>query len=274
MITLEQDGKEVYFRTWNFPGKEVGLKLAGKVKDVETWITLWMPDSQDLIAYFNLLDALRVAGVSKDNISVRMPYVPYARQDRVCHEGESNALEVFSRMFRYMSYCREVIIDDPHSNVAIDDLSSQYYNLKVNYQSFCARHLPVYTTLIAPDKGAHTKAINHSQVYSKQADCVFLTKTRSAIGVAYEDYKYDALVGTVCVVDDLCDGGATFLSVGKMLRKTQPGLTKLDLYVTHGLFSRGDKDLHDVFDNVYCYNLYNNDALRVKVLGTSIPHSI
>jgi len=274
MITLEQDSKEVYFHTWTFPGKEVGLKLAGKVKDVETWITLWMPDSQDLILYFNLLDALRVAGVSKYNISVRMPYVPYARQDRVCHEGESNALEIFSRMFRHMSYCREVIIDDPHSNVAIDDLSSMWYELKINRQSFCARDLPLYNTLIAPDKGAHNKASTHKQVCNKVADCVFLTKTRSALGVAYDDYKQDSLVGTACVVDDLCDGGATFLSVGKMLRATQPRLTKLDLYVTHGLFSKGDKDLHDVFDNVYCYNLYNNDALRVKVLGTSIPHEI
>lgn len=274
MITLEQDGKEAYFRTWTFPGKEVGVKLASPIKDVETWITLWMPDSQDLIAYFNLLDALRVADVSKHNISVRMPYVPYARQDRVCHEGESNALEVFSRMFRHMSYCREVIIDDPHSHVTIEDLSSPFYDLKVNRQSFCARHLPIYNTLIAPDKGAHDKVMSHAQVYSKQAGCVSLTKTRSALGVAYEDYKQDALVGTACVVDDLCDGGATFLSVGKMLRATQPRLTKLDLYVTHGLFSKGDKELHDVFDNVYCYNLYNNDALRVKVLGTSIFHEI
>ncbi len=274
MITLEQNAVEIDFKTWLFPGKEVGVKLPDTIRNVDTWITLWVPNSQDLIVYFNLLDALREAGVSKGNISIRMPYVPYARQDRVCHNGESNALEVFTKMFRSMSYCREVVIDDPHSAKTIELLSSNSYNLIVNHQDNCASRLPKYDTMIAPDLGAHNKLLDHYQVRNKLSDAVYLTKTRTADGVAYDNYARDSLVGTACVVDDLCDGGATFLALGKMLRETQPQLEKLDLYVTHGLFSKGDKELHDVFDTVYCYNLYNNDALRVKVLGKLLPETI
>ncbi len=274
MITLEQNAVEIDFKTWLFPGKEVGVKLPDTIRNVETWVTLWVPNSQDLIVYFNLLDALRESGVSKDNISIRMPYVPYARQDRVCHAGESNALEVFTKMFRSMSYCRNVIIDDPHSTKTIELLSSNSYNLIVNQQHDCAWALRKYDTMIAPDLGAHSKLLNHYQISNNVSEAIYLTKTRTADGVAYDNYARDSLVGTACVVDDLCDGGATFLALGKMLRDTQPRLNKLDLYVTHGLFSKGDKELHDVFDTVYCYNLYNNFALRVQVLGKLLPETI
>jgi adenine/guanine phosphoribosyltransferase-like PRPP-binding protein len=62
---------------------------------------------------------------------------------------------------------------------------------------------------------------------------------------------------TFWVIDDLCDGGATFLSVASILRESYK-FKNLNLYVTHGLFSKGKDELLKVYDNVFALFDYSN----------------
>ena len=41
----------------------------------------------------------------------------------------------------------------------------------------------------------------------------------------------------VLIVDDICDGGATFTSLAKVLKNA--GAVYIGLHVTHGIFSKG-----------------------------------
>jgi len=45
-----------------------------------------------------------------------MPYVPYARQDRVCVPGESFSIKAFAALINMLAFDR-VIVVDPHSDV-------------------------------------------------------------------------------------------------------------------------------------------------------------
>ena len=73
--------------------------------------------------------------------------------------------------------------------------------------------------------------------------------------------------GKVCVVDDLCDKGQTFVSVAKILSEKTPYLiTTLDLYVTHGFFTGGVEFVSPSYDTIYCYRNYNKDKTTVKEL--------
>jgi ribose-phosphate pyrophosphokinase len=49
------------------------------------------------------------------------------------------------------------------------------------------------------------------------------------------------------IVDDICDGGATFVALARKLREA--GAIEVSLFVTHGIFSKG-KDLEGI-DNIY-----------------------
>ncbi len=49
------------------------------------------------------------------------------------------------------------------------------------------------------------------------------------------------------IVDDICDGGATFVALARRLREA--GAIEVSLFVTHGIFSKG-KDLEGI-DNIY-----------------------
>jgi ribose-phosphate pyrophosphokinase len=53
----------------------------------------------------------------------------------------------------------------------------------------------------------------------------------------------------VLVVDDICDGGGTFMGLGKVINDR---LIKADLYVTHGIFSQGTLALAARYGTIIC----------------------
>jgi len=50
----------------------------------------------------------------------------------------------------------------------------------------------------------------------------------------------------VVIIDDICDGGGTFLGLGAEINRL--GAYELKLGVTHGLFTKGMTALEDTFD--------------------------
>ncbi len=56
------------------------------------------------------------------------------------------------------------------------------------------------------------------------------------------------------IVDDLCDGGRTFVNLARRLRPMTDG--KIHLYVTHGIFSAGFIELRETIDHIYVANLH------------------
>jgi ribose-phosphate pyrophosphokinase len=55
------------------------------------------------------------------------------------------------------------------------------------------------------------------------------------------------------IVDDICDGGRTFLEMQKTIRSERIYLfgDKIYLVVTHGIFSAGFDELKKHFDGIY-----------------------
>ncbi|KAG1390037.1 hypothetical protein G6F58_013116 [Rhizopus delemar] len=98
-------------------------------------------------------------------------------------------------------------------------------------------------TLMAPDAGARKRV----QALAKKlgvADVRFAEKVRDPqTGRITEPRVPDDIPAQpVLVVDDICDGGRTFLELAAALRdKTRQPLY---LYVTHGLFSKGLGELN------------------------------
>lgn len=45
------------------------------------------------------------------------------------------------------------------------------------------------------------------------------------------------------IIDDICDGGATFIDLARQLSKCDP--KSITLFVTHGIFRNGTNDLYD-----------------------------
>jgi ribose-phosphate pyrophosphokinase len=66
-------------------------------------------------------------------------------------------------------------------------------------------------------------------------------------------------------VDDICDGGYTFIELAKALEaRLEPYFGadfKLDLWVSHGLFTKGYQDLSWHYDTIETTNSWNFNGL-------------
>lgn len=255
------------FETWKFPGGEVGVKLNqdsiffAKTANSNTGFCIYwqFENNEEFMIVANLKDALLQFNVV---VGLLMPYIPYARQDRVCHEGESFALKTFATMLNSLEF-ESVCVCDPHSTVS----SSLIKNLDVIPQYICAADLPKYDYLIAPDYGASFKINLHRQVndIENPTKVIIMEKERVNGKVVHKvpDNLPDLTHAKICVVDDICDGGATFLSITEVLPKKM--YYKPDLYVTHGIFSKGVDTLLEKYATIYTSNLMN-PSVKFKVI--------
>jgi ribose-phosphate pyrophosphokinase len=262
MLELKIDGVTTVFKQWKFPAGEVGVQIPqiNILSKVQIWLR--MPSSDDIFVCLNILDALYRMGVQHRNIELHIPYLPYGRQDRVCSEGESFALQVFAEVLKSTQWFSKLVICDAHSEESLNVFECRRFNVENKTQSECAKYLPLFDALIAPDKGAKDKVTTHFQVKAFGIPVVTLNKVRLDRRVIYEDHPYDTIKGNVCVVDDICDGGATFLSLAEMLLRTQPNITSLNLYVTHGIFSKGVEELLSMYDTIYVHNNMNQSVVE------------
>lgn len=214
--------------------------------------------SDDVMELLMVVDALRRA-LPGTPLKATLPYIPYGRQDRVCNAGEALSLRV---MCSLINSCRftEVTILDPHSEVT----PALINNVRVLSQADMLRSMwPVIerkygkAILVSPDAGSNKKMAENCKVLGKTT---FLRadKTRDlSTGEILETVVYaNNLKGNDClIVDDLCDGGRTFIELAKKLK--QLGARKVGLYVSHGIFSQGKKVFDDIIDDVYTSSDWN-----------------
>lgn len=265
MLKMFVNGEQQIFKRWNFPGGEVGVQIIQKINPSDYFrIEIsGIPSSDDVFGAMNLADALYRMNVPIRNINLYMPYLPYARQDRVCNDGESNAISVFIDILS-MGHFGTIEVIDLHSNVSRDMLKTAFgaENVIETEQCIPAMNLPRFDNIVAPDNGARFKASMYDRVMIDGAKLTCLSKTRKDGKVLYNDLWQDTIQGTVCVVDDLCDGASTFISLAEMLTRTQPNITSLNLYCTHGLYSNPQNfiKLKEIYDVVYCHNLMNSSV--------------
>jgi ribose-phosphate pyrophosphokinase len=110
------------------------------------------------------------------------------------------------------------------------------------------------TKLVSPDAGALKKIYRYAKECSG-VDVVRADKSRDTnTGKITGTVVYSEHLGktNLLVVDDICDGGGTFVPLAQELRKITDGT--VSLFVTHGLFTKGVDIVADVFDNVFVVN--------------------
>jgi ribose-phosphate pyrophosphokinase len=208
-----------------------------------------------------LTDALRRAGIK--NISLTSKYFPYARQDRVCYVGESLSVKVVSDIINSQNY-DNVTIWDAHSDVTPALLN----NVKnVPCTDFVRKVVgalqmqgPGTPILVAPDNGAAKKVMSCAKelklpmlTAEKVRDTNDGTILRTKVDVPSEYATRDFLI-----VDDICDGGRTFIELNKVLCEHTTG--KIYLYITHGIFSAGFDELAKHIDHIYTPNSFIADV--------------
>ena len=241
-----------YEKRWTFPAGERGLKILQSTS-TRHLIRMDFKTSDDIIDMLLTVDALRREYGVDVNIYLNVPYFPYARQDRKMQQGESHSLKVIADLVNSCKF-KEVFVADAHSDV----LEALVDNIKIKTQTDCiietlGEKLFTYDYILAPDAGAMKKAYKTAMV--AKVPCICANKVRDVrtgeiTGVSINTSTLELEGKKVLVVDDICDGGKTFLE----LRKVLPKNMECHLYVTHGIFSKGKEELNTAYSEIFCYN--------------------
>lgn len=259
MIKLyNTDCQEIPVKWWTFPGGERSCKLLDSV-DNTLIVEVNYRSSDDMVDMLLLVNALRYAHAGV-RIRARIPYFPGARQDRVMTGGEPFSLQVFVQMVKMCNF-ESIEIDDPHSDV----LSGMFEpgQLIVNAQHDIFYHHVVNCFLsgdqenlflVSPDAGALKKIHKLSQatmVPVIESVKVRDVATGNIISTRVEKVDVSGPVRLI-VVDDIIDGGRTFIELATELRKVY-NVSELILFATHGIFSKG-KQVLDCYDRIVVSN--------------------
>lgn len=237
-------------KVFNFPAGEVSVRLnEDTLRDVST-IVAHIQNSDNIMQMLLLNDALRRVG--QQQINLLLPYVPYSRQDRVCNSGEALSIKVFCDLVNSCNF-NSVFVMDCHSDVTLALLN----NVQHAHQSVVFSQIEkdwANTIIISPDAGALKKAEQFAKDRGAKGVVVANKKRNVSIG----DIEYVRLTESVAnedvfVVDDICEGGGTFLLLAEQLQEAK----SKEIAVSHGIFSRGTEVLTNVYDKVYTTNSYH-----------------
>ena len=217
-------------------------------------IDAWVVDSSGIIALGQLKEFY--CSLCNAPIVLNLRYTPYARYDRKMVDSSYDvlSLKVFTNILNSYNF-DSVLIDDPHSDVTPGLINNSAVIDQLTCLASCEIPMSDYAAVVAPDIGALKKATSIAEHYS--LPLVYALKKRDpATGYTVFEQMInpdgvDISGKKILIVDDICDGGATFINLAAGIHAIYPNAI-IDLYVTHGIFSKG-KSLAGI-NNVYCYN--------------------
>lgn len=225
-----------------FAGGECHVKFLSQFSEEDkVRIHTRLNSSDDVMNLCLAVDALRNMSVSY--IEAFIPYIPYARQDRVMVPGEPLSIKVFANILNSLNL-NKVFVFDAHSDVSV----ALIHNCKniANYEmvKYFLKELKLTDfVLVSPDLGAYKKVDKLAQQIGYKGQIATGIKVRDlATGqIIKSDVNTDDLEGKACIiVDDICDGGRTFIELAAALKAKQAG--ELYFIASHGIFSHNAID--------------------------------
>lgn len=196
-------------------------------------ITWKFESNEELVALVYLVNHIR--SKSKLPVTLDLPYVPNARQDRVKNSEDVFTLKWFAQMINALRF-DSVCITDPHSFVAealFDNVSVRRADglIQKALEIVLGKSGDTPVLMFYPDEGAMKR-------YSGSVDMPY------AFGIKRRDWNTGQIYGldvagatdliaghNILIVDDICSRGGTFTHSARKLKELGAG--KIYLYVTH-----------------------------------------
>jgi ribose-phosphate pyrophosphokinase len=173
-----------------------------------------------------------------------VPFLPYGRQDKDINNDSCFGLHTFLKIVS--GFFREIRTIDAHSH---------------EFHAICAEnHLPYDDEFPTeqirfaisdsgsdmgcyPDKGAMQRYADGVCLPAVNCKKVRDQSTGAILSIELETNGLSVVGKNLLIIDDIIDGGRTFMETAKLLKSS--GAAKVSLYGTHALCSKGVDILHD-----------------------------
>ena len=202
------------------------------------------------------------------HITLNMPYIPNARQDRVKTENDVHTLKYFAKAINLLGF-DEVKVLDPHSAVSEGLINNIRIATPDKYVISAINDIHAYAsergfridpsdlTLFFPDEGAMKRYSNISKLMPYTfgiKDRVWKTGDIKGLDIA-GNIEENIKNKNILIVDDISSKGGTFYHSALKLKSL--GAQKVFLFVTHCENTIKDGELlknNDLIERIYCTN--------------------
>jgi ribose-phosphate pyrophosphokinase len=204
----------------NFPDGESYVRLEGNVQEEEAVIvqTTSPPQDSRLIQLALMADAAKRNGARK--IRAVVPYLAYARQDKIFLPGEALSIEAIANMLRVagvdnlltVNVHQEKVLSKfpfPAETVSAIPLLAEYFKQRGFEGAFA----------VAPDEGATYIAEQAERVLKGGFGCLEKQRDRYTGQVSIEKRSLEAKGKTVIIFDDIISSGGTIVAAAKILKE-------------------------------------------------------
>jgi ribose-phosphate pyrophosphokinase len=221
-----------------FPDGESYVRLGSSVQNENLAIlqTTSPPQEIRLMQLAFMADAAKRNGALK--ITAIVPYLAYARQDKMFLQGEGISIETLARMLNVAGVDELITVNIhaeetlkrfpfPAKNLSAIQLLAEYFVQKGYRKAFA----------LAPDKGAMYIAEQAQRVLSGDAGHLEKYRNRHTGKTAQSAKGLDVKGQTVIIFDDIISTGGTIVGAAKILR--EQGASKIFTACVHPLLANG-----------------------------------
>ncbi|MBH0777434.1 phosphoribosyltransferase family protein [Nocardia bovistercoris] len=248
-----------------FPGGEWHLRTGAAFDpSAARFAVIRGGSADDLLALGLWADLVRGHGAPA---RVLMPYIPAARGDR----DRPCAAAVYANVIT--AFADELVYADIHSPRALAALRGPRATA-IPLGQLAAAILPRdYDLVIAPDAGARDRAETVAAALG-EIPVAHGRKHRDPGSGRLSGFELSAPVAgrRVLVVDDICDGGGTFAGIAAAGEFHTA--ERVDLWVTHGVFSGGLRLLANLAPYAHIYSTDSHPGARASALPPNRLHLI
>lgn len=239
------------YKVIEFPDGELHLDLEELNRKESVGIICRIINGNDLFLLMQLSDILKRQCVEVEVIQIC--YLMGMRCDRLFDINRPFTLGIISDVINSFG-AKSVLIHEPHSQRVLNTIKNCAPIMCTMGLSQKLSQTNEYV-LVAPDKGAKDR-------YSVLNIPVICSKIRDVATGKLLEFSVEATTDVsgkdLLVIDDLCDGGGTFVGLAPKLRELKP--KSLSLLVTHAVQKQGIERVLTVYDKVFITDSYKDWA--------------
>ena len=260
------DISDIKFETKQFPDGQQDITIVDSIASIApAQIKSRLNSFKDLELIICATKALRRLRVKE--VHLYIPYLLGARSDRQFVDGGiSYIVDVISPIINSLNF-DSVTMYDVHSDVSMGVIHNSLNINNVRLVKWALTDIDntfeaqTKVALVSPDGGALKKIYETSVGAKLTCDIIISAKHRNVVTGKLNGFNVPLLPHqankTLVWIDDICDGGGTF--IGEAIEANKNGhVGKKYLIVTHGIFSAGFEELSKYFNGIYCTNSYKD----------------
>lgn len=255
--------------TKEFPDGEVYVRLLGDVKDVDALIiqSLSPPQDRNLIILLQLISAFKANGGRV--ASVVIPYMAYARQDKVFLPGEAASAHLVAKMIEAAGADRVALVE-PHSESAIQGFKNRIViDVTRSFAKFYLENGFENAYVVAPDKNAAARARRLAEMIKGGFGWVEKFRDKETGGISSTEGELNPAGGKAILIDDIISTGGTIVEAMKLLKAK--GASQVSVACVHGLFVG---NAYDKIKNAGASIIISSDTIENQYSNISVAEEI